>query len=78
MVANAQKDANSATINKDYWVKWYEFLKSEEDYYSGQLDGIKMKQIALEAEKSQLEAYLIKNCGGLDVTEPPSESSSNK
>ena len=33
---------------------------------------MRAKQVELEAEKGQLEASIIANCGGLDATEAPS------
>lgn len=72
---NAQAEVNSATVNKEYWVRWLEIVKTEQVFYLSRFNEAKGKQEAFKAEKSQIEAYLIANCGGLDVTQPPAPGS---
>lgn len=54
------------------WVEWLDIVTTEQLFYKGVFDEAKARLAALLAEKGQLEAYLIENCGGLDVIEEPS------
>lgn len=70
-VAQAGVDAAQSQSEKDDWLRWQNLYTTEYNRYKDIATDLHAKQAALEAEKSQLEASLIANCGGLDVTEGP-------
>ena len=72
LVSIAQAAVDAASLNVESWVEWLNIVTTEQLFYKGVFDEAKARLATLLAAKAQLEAYLIENCGGLDVTEAPS------
>lgn len=67
--AHAGLDAATTQSEKDEWNRWLGLITTEFNYYKNISDGLHVKQDALNAESSQLEASIVANCGGLSETE---------
>ena len=69
--AEAGLSAAVTDDEKEDWGYWVDMIRTEYEFYKNVSIELKKKEEALKAELSELEAYIIANCGGLSETVPP-------
>lgn len=68
--AKAGLSAASTDDEKNDWGYWVGMIQTEYDFYKNVSNDLHVKQDALKAEYSQLEASIVANCGGLGGPAP--------